>query len=67
MQIFTTVPARNTDTLRDYPITRDISFDEEVAVRPAARTAGGGEMSLADLKARQRRIAEDFDRRAARP
>ena len=55
--------SRNTDTLRDYPTTRDISFDEEVAVR----TAGGGEMSLADLKARQRRIAEDFDRRAARP
>ena len=62
--------SRNTDTLRDYPTTRDISFDEEVAevaVRPAARTAGGGEMSLADLKARQRQLAEDFDRRAARP
>ncbi|HRS17734.1 MAG TPA: hypothetical protein P5234_15970 [Thermoanaerobaculaceae bacterium] len=58
--------SRNTDTLRDYPTTRDVSFDEEVAARPAARVAGG-EMSLAELKERQRRIAEDFDRRAARP
>lgn len=59
--------SRNTDTLRDYPTTRDVSFDEEAAARPAARVAGGGEMSLAELKERQRRIAEDFDRRAARP
>ena len=58
--------SRNTDTLSDYPTTRDVSFDEEVAARPAARVAGG-EMSLAELKERQRRIAEDFDRRAARP
>ena len=27
--------------------------------------AAEGEMSLAELKARQRRLAEDFDRRAA--
>ena len=39
-------------------------FDEEVAARPTARIAGG-EMSLAELKARQQRIAEDFDRRVA--
>lgn len=59
--------SRNTDTLRDYPTTRDVSFDEEVETRAAARTAGGGGMSLAELKARQQRLAEDFDRRAARP
>lgn len=53
--------------LRDHPTTRDVSVDEEMIARPAARSAGGGEMSLAELKARQRRIAEDFDRRAATP
>lgn len=58
--------SRRTDTLRDYPTTRDVSFDEEVAARPTARIAGG-EMSLAELKARQQRLAEDFDRRAATP
>ena len=55
--------SRRTSTLRDYPTTRDVSVDEEMIARPAAWSAG--EMSLAELKARQRRLAEDFDRRAA--
>lgn len=59
--------SHRTSTLRDYQTTRDVSVDEEMIARPAARSAGGGEMSLAELKARQRRIAEDFDRRAATP
>jgi hypothetical protein len=44
------------------PSRRDVPFDEEVAPRRGLQRGTG--LPLEELKARQRRLAEDFDRRA---